>query len=705
MHESIGAEVHTLMRNTLSELKKRTQSFSPRSGQNRMFSEVARTLSGAYEQPDYKIRSIVIEGQTGSGKTLGYAIPAISYAQVYNERHRDKEKLTVVIATANVGLQQQILNTDLPKLAATNTLGTIKPELVVGRRRYLCVRDAMVAASNATGHESSHSSKRESIANQSESLLDAFESGAWSGMKDDLSLSISETTWSLISANADTCSNRKCPHYDDCPFVNARKRISEANVIVTNHNMIYSNLNLLKANPELALLPDPKNTILVMDEAHHVPSSFRDSGVLSFSAKQLSDVVKSKNQVKKGINVLARRARIPAVSIDEDILSLNSTTKRFIDNSVDLINSTSEPRSPDSSRFTQGKVDPAFLNLLTHELKPLLTRISLKLEKFLTDIGSGILSDMKNDSATSQYVLSIKQAISVCDNAANTVYGYENTRGPGYAKWLSRLPRSRNVSLHFTPLKVASDLYEEIVKQHYATVFTSATLRSLSKFSYYIGEMGFQPNDGVNYMLVESPFDYSRSTLHVDKSIVSPQNEQEHTEEILKRLPKDFQGHRSGLMLFSSKRQMSRFVDGANQKLKGIMHIQYTAPREELIRRHKKDVDAGRPSFLIGVQSFSEGMDLPGKYLTFVGIAKIPFADISSPVDAALSEAIQLSGKGSPFTLQLLPAASKRLIQSVGRLMRSNNCYGDCHIYDSRLLTKGYGKSLLDSLPPMRRSF
>lgn len=138
--------------------------------------------------------------------------------------------------------------------------------------------------------------------------------------------------------------------------------------------------------------------------------------------------------------------------------------------------------------------------------------------------------------------------------------------------------------------------------------------------------------------------------------------------------------------------------------LKDFMKVQYTKPRAQIIVDHKADIDAGKKSLLIGVQSFSEGLDLPGEYLTFVGISKIPFSDhINDPLAASESDYITQKG-GSAFMKISLPDASKRLIQSVGRLVRSVNCIGTVAVYDSRLLTKRYGSQLIDALPGFDRT-
>lgn len=143
------------------------------------------------------------------------------------------------------------------------------------------------------------------------------------------------------------------------------------------------------------------------------------------------------------------------------------------------------------------------------------------------------------------------------------------------------------------------------------------------------------------------------------------------------------------------------FIESLSEELKCLCLIQYTDSRTNLIDRHKKRIDGNQKSVLIGVQSLSEGLDLPERYLTFVGIAKIPFGDANHPLIEAEIKHYQ---GFNVFENIVLPDAASRLVQSVGRLIRTEKCSGEVSIYDPRLLKKQYGKKLLQSLPDLSRS-
>lgn len=156
------------------------------------------------------------------------------------------------------------------------------------------------------------------------------------------------------------------------------------------------------------------------------------------------------------------------------------------------------------------------------------------------------------------------------------------------------------------------------------------------------------------------------------------------------------------LVLFASYWQMEKVADLLRNKLVSEPLIQGSAPRQHLLEQHKQKCDKGEPSIIFGTGSFSEGLDLPGDYLTNLIVTKLPFAVPTSPVEQAHAEYVKMKG-GNPFLQLTIPDASRKLIQSCGRLLRKEQDYGRITILDRRLVTKRYGSSLLDALPPYRR--
>ncbi|WP_428776052.1 helicase C-terminal domain-containing protein, partial [Vibrio sp.] len=178
----------------------------------------------------------------------------------------------------------------------------------------------------------------------------------------------------------------------------------------------------------------------------------------------------------------------------------------------------------------------------------------------------------------------------------------------------------------------------------------------------------------------------------------------EYTDYLTQVLPDYLQPDRANLVLFSSYWQMRQVADGLRSDFasKGWnLQVQGESSRSEILKKHKTLVQCGKTSVLFGTGSFSEGLDLPGELLENLVITKLPFAVPTSPVEQAYAEYVESRG-GNAFLQIAVPEASKKLIQSVGRLLRKEQDSGRVVILDRRLVSKRYGKNLLNSLPPFK---
>ena len=189
-----------------------------------------------------------------------------------------------------------------------------------------------------------------------------------------------------------------------------------------------------------------------------------------------------------------------------------------------------------------------------------------------------------------------------------------------------------------------------------------------------------------------------RSTTSIFR--VSPEpSAPNFTKELIEKLPKYIAQGKATLVLFSSYWQMQQVADEIRENSKLTLQVQGEQSRQHIIEQHKKRCDKDQNSIIFGTQSFSEGLDLPGKYLSNVIITKLPFSVPTSPVEQAQSEYITAKG-GNPFMTLSVPETSKKLVQATGRLLRNEKDEGMITIMDKRLVSKRYGKQLLDSLPP-----
>ena len=206
-----------------------------------------------------------------------------------------------------------------------------------------------------------------------------------------------------------------------------------------------------------------------------------------------------------------------------------------------------------------------------------------------------------------------------------------------------------------------------------------------------------------HYLSILSPFDFANSaSLVIPKMHCEPSDSEKHTDFIVKAIPRVVDKSSASLMLFSSRRQMQDVMQQLPPLWRDLVVCQDDFQKSQLIKYHRQRIDKGEGSLIFGLSSFAEGVDLPGKYCTHVLIAKIPFAVPNDPIEMTLSEWIEQRGLNSFMTLAVLDAAF-RLVQASGRLLRSELDTGKITLFDERIVSKRYGKTILESMPPYRR--
>lgn len=260
-------------------LQEQIPDFIPRPPQRQMIADVAKTLAGE------EGRHLAIEAPTGVGKTLSYLIPGIAIAR--------EEQKTLVVSTANVALQDQIYSKDLPLLR--KIIPDLRFTAAFGRGRYVCPRNLTALASTEPSQQDLLAFLDDDLTpnNQAEQKLCAtlkqdLDSYRWDGLRDHTDKAIDDGLWSRLSTDKASCLNRNCHYYRECPFFVARREIQEAEVVVANHALV------MAAMESEAVLPEPKNLLLVLDEGHHLPDVARDA--LEMSAEITRDIAAQAGQ-------------------------------------------------------------------------------------------------------------------------------------------------------------------------------------------------------------------------------------------------------------------------------------------------------------------------------------------------------------------------------------------------------------------------
>lgn len=671
-------------------LQQQVPDFIPRAPQRQMIAEVAKTLSGE------EGRHLAIEAPTGVGKTLSYLIPGIAVSRA--------EEKPLVVSTANVALQDQIYSKDLPLLKK------IIPELTFtaafGRGRYVCPRNLSALATDEEkqgdlllflDEEMTASKAERAICSTLEKALNRYE---WDGLRDHCKDNIEDSLWQRISTDKANCLGSSCHWFRECPFYVARREIENADVVVANHALVMAALETE------SVLPPPKNLLLVLDEGHHLPDVARDALEMSgeitpgWNTLQLDLFGRLVEQCMAQF----RPKRPPPLANPERLKAHCEEVREQLQMLSQILGLYLPPEGQEGEyRFEMGQ--------LPEEIMTLCGRL-FKLSDALRGLAEGLVNDLSEKSGQYDVVrlhrtlLQMNRALGWFEASSKLwrLAALEQTSGAPVSKWVTRELREGNVHLmlHCAGIRVSDQLEKLLWRKIPHVVLTSATLRSLNSFQRLQEMSGLSEKADDRFVALDSPFN------HVEQGkLIIPQMEHEpllanelvHLAEMAHFFRHQIKlGHHKGLLvLFASNRAMQQFI-AYLPELRLMMLVQGDKPRPALVALHRQRVERGETSVLVGLQSFAEGLDLKGELLSQVHIHKIAFPPVDSPVILTEGEWLK-SLKRYPFEVQSLPSASFNLIQQVGRLIRSHDCFGEIVIYDRRLLSKSYGARLLGALP------
>ena len=685
------------------------KSLTPRWGQRQMIAEIANTLARipAAGEPAGELPAVcVIEAGTGTGKTIAYAAAAIPVARALGKR--------LVVATATIALQEQFVNKDLPDIRRHSGLD-FSFALAKGRRRYVCLSklDRTIASSVGDNgllplypDELGLPSAAEALPVYS-AMLEALGRGQWDGDRDNWPDNIAEEVWYGVTTDHGQCTGRRCPNIGQCSFFQARDALQNADIIVTNHDLTLSDLALGGG----AILPAPEDSIYVFDEGHHLPdkalSHFASFCRLHTTSQWLQDSKKLVTQAAPalaGLDALQRPLQLLPAVMDDAIAGLQVAEQTvaglFEDGVVD------ERRDDQQLRLEHGLVPPVLIPVaaaLAGQFRQLvqdLGRMEILLEEALEDEFAGL------DKATIEtWHINLGGMLGRAEGTLALWQEYAVSgegEVPPKARWITLLNSNGQVGfdLRCSPILAGDILQECLWSRAAGVIVTSATMTALNSFDRFILHSG-APREA-NYKVVASPFDYGNAVFSVPAMDCDPGDAQAHSQALIDQLPQLLDEDEGSLVLFSSRRQMLEVFQGLNGGLRERILMQGDYSKQEILRRHREAIDSGRGSIIFGLASFAEGVDLPGDYCRHVVIAKIPFAVPDSPLEAALAEWVEAQGRNAFMEISV-PDAALRLVQASGRLLRTEQDGGRVTLMDRRILTRRYGRAILDSLPPFRR--
>ena len=684
-----------------------------RYGQKLMVAAIARTL-GAIEQDGSGERDrdktdgehiCVVEGGTGTGKTVAYLLAAIPIAQA-----QDK---TLVVSTATVALQEQIVYKDLPEVARHSGL-QFDFSLAKGRGRYMCLSklDQLLSSFSDSGTGVSMGLYEDELPKVDEdgvklyrNMADQLASGTWDGDRDNWPDTIEVADWGRVTTDHRQCSGRRCPHVGNCSFFRARESLGKTQVIVANHDLLLADLALGGG----AILPPPEETIYILDEAHHLPDKalnhFSHHSRVGASTGWLDQANKNLGQMLGEIGDGAELDRC-----GEELPAALTSAKQGLEQMWPLLEELCEfedERGNTIRHRFEGGVVPDSLMQLAEKLREDFDELETLLGKMLQS-AQRMLEDPHSPVPAVDLERWYPQLGSWYGRAEANLQLWANYARPDTA---GALPQARWVSLVdwggstdfevcSSPILAGKTLEYSLWRRCYGAVLTSATLTALGRFDRL--KMRAGTPDNASYQVVPSPFDFSRAKLQVPASAVDAGDADRHTDAVIDALPNLLDGPGGALVLFSSRRQMETVYEALPGTWRNRILMQGQKSRQQLLEIHRETIDGGGRSVLFGLASFAEGLDLPGDYCRHVVIAKLPFAVPDDPIEAALAEWIEAKG-GNAFMQITVPDAALKLVQACGRLLRAESDSGTVTLLDRRVVTRRYGRAILDSLPPFTR--
>ncbi|WP_115718031.1 ATP-dependent DNA helicase DinG [Gallaecimonas mangrovi] len=657
LSDKTKSEIQTLYRT----LGQQSSGFKPRKGQQQLIAEVAKTLAGDYHRQQ---RLLMAQAGTGVGKSLGYLIGTLPVA-----RHHKRK---VVVATATVALQEQLIKKDIHQLVKAGL--KVEARLLKGRQRYCCLHKLKAAATSADLFGAPDFYQK---------LLASYLAGKWDGDRDSWPKAIPAEQWRNIESDRLSCSGAG---HRDCPYWKSRENPDQVDLWVVNHHVLLTDL----AQGGGTLLPDPDNTFYIIDEAHHLAESARS--FLEQHSRLLTDkdwLVRLPGLLDDLQGLLKKDSLVGPTLVVQDTAQELAGGQQSVYQWLQRQSFMGE----EQYRFPEGKL-PEWLKNVAEDQHAAAQKLNGKLQQVLALI----------DSESTPKLLPIQEHLLTAMEGAERLQklwgALAADQNIPWAKWLERT--DKDIVLSAAPIEVASELKYKLWENCAGAVLTSATLQSHQGFSHTARELGLSNMEGCQYKVLPSPFDYPKQGRLIIPKMKTDPSDPGFTDELAEVLPKWLDANDASLVLFASYWQMEAVAKKLNGRLPIAPLVQGRENRQAMLKAHALRIKNGQGSILFGTGALAEGLDLKGELLTNLIITKLPFAVPDDPISQAQAEYIEAKG-GNAFMSLALPQVARRLVQAAGRLLRSETDHGRIVLLDRRLVTRRYGAKLLDALPPFSR--
>lgn len=641
-------------------LERATEAFANRSGQRDMALAVAQTIEDG--------GALVVEAGTGIGKTFAYLVPAL----LSGER--------VMVSTATKALQDQLFSRDLPRLVKALGL-PVKAALLKGRSSYLCLHRLGLAR---------HETGGDRISARTLAKIEAWSQATFTGDLAELpGLDERSPIIPLVTSTRDNCLGSQCPKFKACHVSLARREALAADVVVVNHHLFFADL-AVRESGMAELLPTVR--VAIFDEAHQLNETGVQFLGRNISTGQLLDFCR-------------------------DLLGTGLTLARGLVDWQALVGGVEHATR--ELRLIVGKQPP---NARVRWLEAAPDGLDADAwVKTLDDLQNALQQACEGLATVSELAPDFVRLHERASMLGDTLKALAEPCTNGSVRWLDVGVQLRLVE---SPLDIAQTMRQRLLGQgtgihgqpaqtdgygepmpepsSKSWIFTSATLGDDEALSWFTQPCGLE---AARVLVASSPFDYpTQAAVYVPRHLPRP-NDPAHSAAVADVAAQAVQrlGGRT-MVLTTTLRALRAIGERLTDLLAGSsvsVLVQGTLPKRELVERFRS-ATTEHGCVLVASASFWEGIDVPGEALQVVIIDKLPFPPPNDPLVEARAKRLESEGR-SAFNDYFVPEAAVSLKQGAGRLIRRESDHGILVLCDTRLVQMGYGKRLLNALPPMRR--
>ncbi|MEW6557819.1 MAG: helicase C-terminal domain-containing protein [Elusimicrobiota bacterium] len=610
-------------------------------------------MAEAVEQAICQNRHLIVEAGTGVGKTLAYLIPSVFWTT--------KNKKRVIISTYTKILQEQITEKDLPFLQKILPV-EFNFALCVGSENYLCIRRLKRYYQLELFDKQTTAEKILAWAKKTET-----------GLKLELNFAVADELWQSICRESDLCLGKKCAHKNQCFYSKSKIKQYKSEILVANHHLFFTNI----ASGERVL---PRYDAAVFDEAQNIEEVAADHLGLDVSNTAINYLLSRLYNPQKntGIHRLINFSKKDTEHFIDAVVAFRELSVSFFSEILTKFGNEPTIKRIYEPNIVNNILEPAILNL---------TKI-LKQARLKTD-----------DDETQIELKRYASRLLSINSALNTIIQQEYDN---YVYWVDILQKRRGLKivLYAAPIDVAPVLKEVVFEKISIVILTSATLSVNNKFDFMKAQLGLIP-EKIDELLLDSPFDYKNNViLYIPENIPDPKYDDEKfnkkCSEEIEQILEITQGR--AFCLFTSYQMLENVYQYLSELNRYEVFKQGKMPRWQMLDKFKKRNNA----VLLGVDTFWQGVDVPGRALECVIITRLPFAVPDEPLTEAKIEFLEKQGK-EPFIHYQLPQAVIMFRQGFGRLIRHKNDIGVVAVLDPRIRTRGYGQKFLNSLPDCQK--